>query len=587
MAVLGSKGSGKKTLLDVIARRAQGPTRGQILLNGVPMSMRLFQDSCAYVTRKCHLLEGLTSEQTLYYAAHLTIGYKVSSYVKSTRVKQVMADLALAHVANRDVRDLNQSEYRRLVIGTHLLRDPVVILLDEPTWDLDPLHTYMVVSILSNHAKKYNRIVMLSTEKPRSDIFPFLDRVTYLCLGDIVYTGATRMMLDYFRNLGFPCPELENPLMYYLCLATVDRRSQQRFHESSNQIAALVDKFHIEGRPFRKYAAAYAPETFETEHRLPLTAYGQPSTSQVFRTLVARDWRIFCQCRSAGRSYVFMRLLLLPLFYLLLWTFYYDMGLNQESFASRNGLLYNCLAGAMFVSVATTVATYPALRTRYYQESRDGLYYGPLFVLARSYSTIPLSMLTVMAASALIFLGLPMSSDLFQWFLFGSTLWAVYFFMEQQTMALLMFIKSSYNVAVASVFLGAVYLNLGSAMTRAIPGLPDWLYYLTYVTQTRYAGAFLNEQHFINISTVPALMDDNHPLPCPIGNTQPNYGCRYINGSHYLRERYHVNHAPYDDDLRFWMNYGFTFLFTAVMFVANVILHIVPLPAFIKSKFRD
>jgi len=111
--------------------------------------------------------------------------------------------LALAHVANRDVRDLNQSEYRRLVIGTHLLRDPVVILLDEPTWDLDPLHTYMVVSILSNHAKKYNRIVMLSTEKPRSDIFPFLDRVTYLCLGDIVYTGATRMMLDYFRNLGF------------------------------------------------------------------------------------------------------------------------------------------------------------------------------------------------------------------------------------------------------------------------------------------------------------------------------------------------------------------------------------------------
>ena len=170
--------------------------------------MRLFQDSCAYVTRKCHLLDGLTTKQSLYYAAHLTIGYKVSSYVKSTRVKQVMADLALVHVANRDVRDLTQSEYRRLVIGTQLLRDPVVILLDEPTWDLDPLHTYMVVSILSNHAKKYNRIIVMSTEKPRSDIFPFLDRVTYLCLGDVVYTGATRMMLDYFRHLGFPCPEL-------------------------------------------------------------------------------------------------------------------------------------------------------------------------------------------------------------------------------------------------------------------------------------------------------------------------------------------------------------------------------------------
>ena len=42
-AVLGSKGSGKRALLEVISRRAQGPTRGNISLNGVPMSMRLFQ----------------------------------------------------------------------------------------------------------------------------------------------------------------------------------------------------------------------------------------------------------------------------------------------------------------------------------------------------------------------------------------------------------------------------------------------------------------------------------------------------------------------------------------------------------------
>jgi len=91
----------------------------------------------------------------------------------------------------------------------------VVLLLDEPTWDLDPLNTYLVISILSNHARKYGRAVVLTMEKPRSDVFPFLDRVAYLCLGDVVYTGGTRLMLDYFRSIGFPCPELENPLMYY------------------------------------------------------------------------------------------------------------------------------------------------------------------------------------------------------------------------------------------------------------------------------------------------------------------------------------------------------------------------------------
>ena len=72
-----SAGSGKRALLEVISRRAQGPTRGQILLNGVPMSMRLFQESCGYVTQKCDLVSGLTVKQTLSYAAHMTIGSKV------------------------------------------------------------------------------------------------------------------------------------------------------------------------------------------------------------------------------------------------------------------------------------------------------------------------------------------------------------------------------------------------------------------------------------------------------------------------------------------------------------------------------
>ena len=136
-AVLGSKGSGKRALLEVISRRAQGPTRGQILLNGVPMSMRLFQESCGYVTQKCDLLDGLSVEATLMYAASISLGRKVSSYVKTARVKQVclliscstltssiqvLADLALTNLANHSVETLTKAEYRRLVVGVQLVR---------------------------------------------------------------------------------------------------------------------------------------------------------------------------------------------------------------------------------------------------------------------------------------------------------------------------------------------------------------------------------------------------------------------------------------------------------------------------------
>lgn len=118
-----------------------------------------------------------------------------------------------------------------------------MLLLDEPTLGLDPLSAYLLISILSNSAKKTGCGILLSLEKPRSDVFPFLDRALFLCLGGVVYSGGTRAMLEYFHAIGFPCPQLENPLMYYLCLSTVDRRSRERFLESSQQIEALVQRF--------------------------------------------------------------------------------------------------------------------------------------------------------------------------------------------------------------------------------------------------------------------------------------------------------------------------------------------------------
>lgn len=70
-------GSGKRALLEVISRRTRGPTRGEILLNGAPMSTILFQHNCGYVTHKCDLIPSLTVMQTLHFASNLTIGSKV------------------------------------------------------------------------------------------------------------------------------------------------------------------------------------------------------------------------------------------------------------------------------------------------------------------------------------------------------------------------------------------------------------------------------------------------------------------------------------------------------------------------------
>lgn len=587
MAILGSKGSGKKALLEVIARRAMGPTRGQILLNDIPVTVRLFQEQCGYVSRRATLLPGVTVRQTLEYAAKLTVGSKVSGSVKRGRVKQVMADLALNQVSNKEVSSLSINEYRRLSIALELVRDPVLVVLDEPTADLDPLNTYFVVSILANHAKKYNRIVVLTMNKPRSDIFPFLDRVAYLCLGELVYAGNTRTMLDYFRNIGFPCPELENPLMYYLCLATVDRRTRERFIDSSSQIQGLVDKFRSDGSRYRKAPAPELGHTVETTYKLPLTAYGRPSGWQTFWALYGRMWASCFNCNGRSFRDLFLRVGLLPLLMAFLLLFYFPLSGYQQSFLTRNGLFLNCFLATSMLAAAATAITYAPHRTRYYQESREGKYRGPLFVFTHTLFSLPLSLLTVWAAGSILYAGTQLRPEWERWATFCGVLWTIYAFAEQITVAVMMLIKSSFVSFVTSAYILVICITLATGTVRSLVVLPDWTYYLTYGVMHRYAGAFLQQNEFDmhpNLEYLPSL-NGTGSYPCG-PNVDPGR-CFFINGTHYLSYKFRTGRGQAEVDIQYWLNFGLCFAFVGGFYVVNIISHIVPLPASIKSKFRD
>lgn len=589
MAVLGSKGSGKKALIDIIGHRisGQGSTKGQILLNDVPLTLRLFQEQCGFVSKQTELIHGLTVRQMLHYTAKMTL--KAANSIRRQRIKQVMSDVAMSPVSHVRVERLNVSERKRMAIALQLIRDPLLLVLDDPTADLDPLNAYFVVSILSNHAKKYGRLVLLTMDKPRSDIFPFLDRVTYLCLGDVVYTGSTRLMMDYFRSIGFPCPELENPLMYYLCLSTVDRRSRDRFIESSAQIAALVDKFKLEGHEYRKFAPVTngGPSLPPT---IPMTAYGRPSSISVAMALMGRQ-----MSSMLTMSTLFKRVMILPLFFAFLYLFMFPkLDFQQQSFQTRSGLIFNVLTGVSFLTAAITAYTFYSHRNRFYEESsRGSLYRGPLFIFTSALTSLPFSLISVFLSGTIIYWSCGLRSDGFwieRWVIFCSVLWAVSTFAEQHTIAVMCFVRSPFNVAVTSLTLLMFYLILGTGTIRSGLAMNEtkWLEYLNYANIFYYSGWTLHFNEFANnelLDRTPSVTDTDVILSCP-PNVIPGR-CMFVNGTHFLSQRYSQGVNWPEFSMNFWRNFALSFLFVITSYALNVIVYVVPLPASLKSKFRD
>lgn len=590
MAILGSKGSGKRALLDVIARRV--PSRGHILLEGIPLEEDQFKNTCALVRHSCKLLPGLTVQQTL--ALSLT---KISGYLKASKVKQVMADLALSQVANKCVTNLSKSEYRRLVIGVQLIRDPIILLLDEPTWDLDPLNTYLVISILSNAAKKYGTAIILTMEKPRSDVFPFLDRVLYLCLGDVVYAGPTRNLLDYFGSIGFPCPQLENPLMYYLCLSTVDRRSRERFIESNHQIAALVEKFKMEG-PAIMQGNMNDHNRIINPNKLQLS-YGKPGGMKIIWMIYLRMLASIFNIKKNGLKQMLMRLFSLPLYFLILWAFYNDSKDYQRAFITKSGLIFNAIVGTYFISIMNTISLFGPYRTRYYQESQEGLYSGASMLLAWNLISLPFSFITTFGSAAIIYPILGDIAEATEFIYFALVLWSCYIFAEQQSMAIMMFVKNSLIAAMVNIYITCIYVMLASGVLRSYKGFDDWLYYLTYITHTRYVSIFLHRNIFKQSSFNNLSYNDNES--CPTNQLQnliqtsstlnTNVNCRYASGQAFLLERFGAKHFQGDileaPDFNSEFNLGISFAFALGSIVVNKFLYLIPLPAYIKDKFRE
>uniref|UniRef100_A0A7N6F818 ATP-binding cassette sub-family G member 8 n=1 Tax=Anabas testudineus TaxID=64144 RepID=A0A7N6F818_ANATE len=403
LAIIGSSGCGKTSLLDIITCRDEGGKvkSGQVLINGKPNTPQLVKKSIAHVRQDDRLLPHLTVRETLVFVAKLRLPAHFTQAQREQRVDDVIAELRLrqcAHtrVGNDYVRGVSGGERRRVSIAVQLLWNPGILILDEPTSGLDSFTAHNLVITLSRLARG-NRLVLLSVHQPRSDIFQLFDLVVLLSSGSAVYCGAAREMVPYFTALGYPCPRYCNPSDFYVDLISIDRRSSEREAECLERAKDLAERFLEKVRdtadhmwkPAGSNTAPTSQQPRKAKEEEAITISKQtnrlPGRLQQFTILIRRhmynDFRDLVTILVHGFEALLMSLLVGSL--------YYGAGEARLSIQDTVALLYMIGALTPFAVVLDVIAKCHTERAMLYHELEDGMYSVTSYFFAKVLGELP------------------------------------------------------------------------------------------------------------------------------------------------------------------------------------------------------
>jgi cell division transport system ATP-binding protein len=146
----GPSGAGKSTLLKLLFA-AERPTRGQVLVNGknvatlAPRQVPALRRQLGVVFQDFKLIPNRTVAENVSYALHV-LG--VPEREIRTRVFEVLKSVGLFHKASVLPQRLSGGEQQRVAIARALVNDPVLLIADEPTGNLDADITREIMSLL-------------------------------------------------------------------------------------------------------------------------------------------------------------------------------------------------------------------------------------------------------------------------------------------------------------------------------------------------------------------------------------------------------------------------------------------------------
>ena len=234
--VLGKSGSGKSTLLNLIGG-LDNLTRGKIEVDGNNLARFNEKDFCNYrnthigfIFQDYHLIDELTIYE------NIVLSLNLRRIEDKDKVKSALEKVDLSGYEDRYPSELSGGERQRIAIARAIVKNPRVILADEPTGNLDTLTSKAILTLLKDLAKE---CLILIVSHNINDANKYADRIIELKAGVIV-SDRTRNP-DFVDHVSLR----DNTLLYPegTNLSDADIELINNTRGSNAQMVKRADKF--------------------------------------------------------------------------------------------------------------------------------------------------------------------------------------------------------------------------------------------------------------------------------------------------------------------------------------------------------
>lgn len=184
--IVGSSGSGKSTLIKLMLREIK-PTSGKVFINGRDLgrmrryNVAKYRRTIGVVFQDFRLLQDRSVYENVAFAQQVI---EVPKKEIARQVPRVLSVVGLSDKLRAYPTELSGGEQQRVALARALVNNPVLLLADEPTGNLDPANSWEIMKLLEEVNRRGTTVIVVTHNKEIVDMMQ--KRVIYMNKGLMV-----------------------------------------------------------------------------------------------------------------------------------------------------------------------------------------------------------------------------------------------------------------------------------------------------------------------------------------------------------------------------------------------------------------